>query len=84
MRLHSLLLSLARVRPRPSFEVVETAGGGPKLVGDEPPVTLEARRLLLNEDVAADFAIGIAPAVHPLVLAEMGRLHDEAEAEKVA
>jgi hypothetical protein len=60
-------------------ELVETAGGGPKLIGDEHPATLEARRLLLDEDAAADFAIGIAPDAHPRVLAELARLHDEAE-----
>lgn len=80
MTIRKLLRALAGRTARPSFEVIETAGGGSKLIGDEPPATLEARRLLLNEDVAADFAIGITPSAHPRVLAEMARLH-EAEAE---
>lgn len=80
MRLRSFLRRLAHAPERPAVEVVETAGGGPVLVGNESPERLEARRLLMSDDVAADFAIGIVPDAHPRVLAELARLHAEAEA----
>lgn len=77
MRLRSVLLRLAGNRP--TVEVVQTAGGPPVVISDEPDATREARRLLLDADVASDFAIGIVPDAHPRVLAEMARLQDEGE-----
>lgn len=80
MSLRRLFLRLAGHRGRPDVEVMETLGGAPIVVSDEPDAVREARRLLLDPDLAADFSIGIAPKVHPAVLAAMERLVEADEA----